>query len=454
MSKIKFTAGRIAAHECEPGKKQCFLWDSDAPGLGLRATIAFPPGTKDKSRGKSYIFQAKLNGQAIRITIGDPKIWSINEAQAEARRLKVIIDSGEDPRQVKAEGLAEKQAVRDTKAAKAALLEAEARRAAVPLADAWDDYLKARKDKWGDVHYQSHLTLASLGGAPRKRAEAGTLTVAGPLASLMSLKLSELTSKKVLEWLELETKTRPTAAALSFRLLRAFAGWTNDSPAHQGIIPADTFNSRKVREAIPKSTTKEGDSLQREQLAIWFAEVRKMANPVISYYLQALLITGARREEMAGLRWEDVDFQWRSMTIRDKVEGTRTIPLTPYLAQLLHSLPRRNEWVFSSPAAADGKIAEPRHAHNQALEAAALPHVTLHGLRRSFGTLCEWVEVPSGISAQIMGHKPSALAEKHYRRRPLDLLRKWHDTIEAWILEQAGITFVPVQPGLRVVAAA
>ena len=34
---------------------------------------------------------------------------------------------------------------------------------------------------------------------------------------------------------------------------------------------------------------------------------------------------------------------------------------------------------------------------------------------------------------------PSALAEKHYRRRPLDLLRKWHEKIETWILEQADI---------------
>ncbi len=49
------------------------------------------------------------------------------------------------------------------------------------------------------------------------------------------------------------------------------------------------------------------------------------------------------------------------------------------------------------------------------------------------------LEVPTGISAQIMGHKPSATAEKHYRRRPLDLLRSWHSKIEGWILEQAGI---------------
>lgn len=79
--------------------------------------------------------------------------------------------------------------------------------------------------------------------------------------------------------------------------------------------------------------------------------------------------------------------------------------------------------------------------------------MTLHGLRRSFGTLSEWCEVPVGVVAQIMGHTASALAEKHYRRRPLDLLRNWHDKIEAWMLEQAGIDFKREQaPGLRVVA--
>ena len=50
-----------------------------------------------------------------------------------------------------------------------------------------------------------------------------------------------------------------------------------------------------------------------------------------------------------------------------------------------------------------------------------------------------------------MGHKPSATAEKHYKVRPLDLLRMWHTKIESWFLEQAGIKLEEVQPGLRVV---
>ncbi|MGF6813616.1 integrase [Paraburkholderia atlantica] len=84
---------------------------------------------------------------------------------------------------------------------------------------------------------------------------------------------------------------------------------------------------------------------------------------------------------------------------------------------------------------------------------AGLPHLTIHDLRRSFGTLSEWVECPVGIVAQIQGHAASALAEKHYRRRPVDLLRVWHTKIEAWMLEQAGIDFKPEdeKQGLRAV---
>lgn len=71
--------------------------------------------------------------------------------------------------------------------------------------------------------------------------------------------------------------------------------------------------------------------------------------------------------------------------------------------------------------------------------------MTLHGLRRSFSALSEWVEVPTGVVAQIQGHKPSAIAEKHYKKRPLDLLRMWHEKVGAWMLEQGGIPLPVVE---------
>lgn len=56
---------------------------------------------------------------------------------------------------------------------------------------------------------------------------------------------------------------------------------------------------------------------------------------------------------------------------------------------------------------------------------------------------------------QCVNHGPQAElpCREAFRRRPLDLLRMWHDKIEAWMLEQAGIKFDPeqVKPGLQVV---
>ncbi len=214
-------------------------------------------------------------------------------------------------------------------------------------------------------------------------------------------------------------------------------------------MKSNPAKGKAAREILGKPQRK-NDALQREQLPAWFAAVKQIGNPVISAYLQTLLLTGARTNEMTAVRWADVDFQWGPMTIRDKVEGLRVILLLPYLAHLLAALPRRSEWVFSSPTAESGHLTDP-HAANYRVCAAAGLDVTLHGLRRSFASLCEWIEMPAGIAAQIQGHAPQGVREQNYIRHPLDLLRMWHVKIEAWILEQARIQYVPVQAGLHAV---
>jgi integrase len=83
---------------------------------------------------------------------------------------------------------------------------------------------------------------------------------------------------------------------------------------------------------------------------------------------------------------------------------------------------------------------------------ARIEGLTLHDLRRFFKTPTERLDISASVVAQFMGHKPSATAEKHYTIRPLDLLRIYHEKIEAWILQEAGIDIVPASSGLRVVA--
>lgn len=455
MGKVVFTAGRVNGFRCPSDKRQAFLWDATTPGLGLRCT---PNGRP------AYVFQTVFDGKDLRITIGSPAAWGIKDAQEKARELQRVVDQGQDPRDIKRAREAEREARLQQERAKA-----------VTVGEAWAAYLVERRPHWGVRHHSDHLKMAAPGGEPVKRGvklapgKPRPLTVPGPVHSLLALKLSELTPAVVEAWAVENGKTRPTYARLCWRCLKVFLNWCAEHPAYSEVMPAtNPAATKKSREALGKANVKT-DALMREQLPAWFSAVRQLPNPAIAAALQVMVLTGARPGEVLAIRWADVNTQWRGLTIRDKVEGERVIPLTPYVAHLMVGLPRHNEWVFATGCAASmnlknirrrvayeegqdtapfvgksssGHIAPPNGPHAEACRKAGVS-VSLHGLRRSFKSLTEWLEIPAGVVAQIMGHKPSATAEKHYTVRPLDLLRVHHERIEAWILEQAGVKFDP-----------
>jgi integrase len=423
MARVNFTKKRIDEFCCLSGKSQDFLWDTEVPKLAVRAT---------KNGAKSYVFQYKVKNSAktCRLTIGSINAWAIPDAREEARRLQRQLDIGKDPKATKELEIEAQKIARATKASRQ-----------MPAREAWNTYLAAPHPQWGDAHRRDHVLAAQEGGTPAKIGKRDTK--AGPLASLLHRPLSEITSSVVAEWLTKESKDRPTAARNSYRKLRTFINWCAETQAYRDIVNTDCCSTATVKNAVPGSKTKPDDCLQREQLKPWFHEIRNIENRMFSTYLQCLLLTGARKEEMLTLRWDDVELEWRRLRIKDKVDesGKRTIPLTPYVSTLLSRLAedRINEWVFSSKAGKTGRVVGVTKPHNKAIKTAGIPHVSLHGLRRSFTTLAELAGVSDAITAQIQGHKPSAIQEKHYKRRPLETVREYHEKLEAWILEQAGI---------------
>ena len=466
MAKVAFTAPRVAGFKCPPDKQQAFLWDATTPGLGLRNTPAGKP---------SYVFQGLYQGKTVRITIGSPSAWTIPNAQVKARELQRQIDEGLDPREVKRDAMAERARKRATEAATAELAQRDAIAAATKVKEVWEVYIQARRPHWGEAHFRDHVKLARPGGKVIKRGTDGRgVTIDMPLFSMMGMPLRALDAATIEAWAAREAKTRPTSARLAWRLLKVFLNWCAEQPEYADLVPAgNVAATRKARQALGKPRVK-NDALLREQLPGWFAAVRNISNSTISAAIQVMLLTGARPGEVLQMRWEDVNTRWRGLTIRDKVEGERVIPLTPYVSHLLHGLPRRSEWVFASSrivkmdskniqrrarraelngealvvvevqqASEAGHIREPRSHHVAACSTAGIEGLTFHGLRRSFKSLTEWLDIPAGVVAQIMGHKPSATAEKHYTVRPLDLLRVHHERIEGWILEQSGIVFTP-----------
>lgn len=442
MAKIAFTAGRVSGFKCPPDKKQAFMWDATAPGLGLRATPAGKP---------AYVFQSVYQGKDLRITIGSPAAWSIPDAQAKARELQRLIDEGKDPRDLKRDALA---AQAEKQAAAAAKMEAD-KVAALTVGEVWPLYLEngkpKRKEAWKPRYRADLEAMAAPGGEKKKRGQ-GT-TRPGPLYPLLALPLAGVNEDTLKSWYDREAVAGKHQAARALMMFRGFLRWCAARPEYRNLTDRDAGKAAAIVENLP-SNTRRTDALEAAQVPGWWAGVEQLSNRTASAYLRALLLTGARREELAALAWANVDFQWRKLTIADKVDTTRTIPLSPYVAHMLATLPRVGPFVFASTGKA-GRITDTRNSHAKALQSAAIEGLTIHGLRRSFSLLGEAAGAPAGAIAQVMGHKPSATAEG-YRPRSIDALRPFVEQIEAHILSLAGVQFdAKAAPGaLRVVATA
>ncbi|MBA3755800.1 MAG: DUF4102 domain-containing protein, partial [Nitrosomonas sp.] len=287
MAKINLTAGRIEDFQCAPGKAQAFLWCAEVQGLAVRATTG--------STRKRYIFESKVKGKTIRLTIGEVSVWNIATAQIEARRLQILIDQGKDPREVKANEEAAKEAEKLAKEKEAAALLMRNARESVTVAEAWDAYTKERtasikdgKPEWGERHKAHHAYFAQAGGVKRKRGRRpneSETTRPGMLVPFMSLRLIDLDANIVSAWLKKEVAQAPTSAAKAFRFLRTFITWCTKNDEYSGIVHSDACHTESIKKLVPAPRTKKNDSLRRAQIRPWFEAVKKINNPVISVYL-------------------------------------------------------------------------------------------------------------------------------------------------------------------------
>jgi len=409
------------------GRNQYFVSDGRVSGLRVRIT---------KAGSKAFVFEAKLQGRTIRQTIGATSAWTLEDARKEARRLATVVDTGADPREVKR---------RRQRMERGQL---------VTVGEVWARYQvegrPKRRDDW-KPSYRKSMQLAASPGGEKKRRGTG-LTRPGSLYPLMKLTLVQLTEDRLVEWFDAEAKRSRYQASRAFNMLRGLLRWCSARPEYRGLISQDLRYIPAITENMPP-LKRRTDALEAYQVRPWWESVGRSENPVVGAYLQALLLTGARRSELASLTWENIDLKWGTLTIADKVELTRTIPLGPYLAGLLMAISqpdaetgKRHGYVFRSETAANGHLSEARKTMNRAIREVGIERLTLHGLRRSFSLLAEASGAPSGAIAQVMGHKPSGVAEG-YRPRSMTALRAYMLSIESSII---ALVQAPVQELLPV----
>ena len=114
-----------------------------------------------------------------------------------------------------------------------------------------------------------------------------------------------------------------------------------------------------------------------------------------------LMVTGARRNEIEGLRWSEVDVQHGVIRLEDAKTGARTIPLGDGAVAFLKSLHARgaSKYVFPSERTPEQHYTGAPKVWERVRVAAGLADVRLHDLRHTFASFA----VGSGLSLPFVG---------------------------------------------------
>ncbi|MBJ7409976.1 MAG: tyrosine-type recombinase/integrase [Phenylobacterium sp.] len=123
--------------------------------------------------------------------------------------------------------------------------------------------------------------------------------------------------------------------------------------------------------------------------------------------IRLLTLTGARKGEIEGLRWSEVDFERVCLRLADSKTGARIVPLGAAALSAFEALPRCKASAFVFPAQGDPKrhyVGTPK-VWEKVRAAAGLSDVRLHDLRHTFASF----GVAGGLSlpliAAILGHR-------------------------------------------------
>lgn len=290
-ARLKLTAGRIRDFTLPDGVKQAFLWDAEVRQLAVRATAKI----------KAYIFQSRLAaGSGLRLTIGDVRDWSIDQAREEARRLQTVIDQGQDPREIKADLAAQKSAA--------------AKKAETTLTEAIKDYVgKKRRPKDG-LALKARTVADYLGMVAEPRTlENGATTVAGALFPLAKKSIYAISADDIRETHAAVMKRSERQAAYAMQVLRAVFNW------HGVMVPDNPLGkdvAGKQRIVIPQARAT-GKPIPAERIGAWWRAVQQAANPESRDYLKFLILTGCRVSEPLSILVEDCDLVAGRVILRD-----------------------------------------------------------------------------------------------------------------------------------------
>ncbi len=123
--------------------------------------------------------------------------------------------------------------------------------------------------------------------------------------------------------------------------------------------------------------------------------------------IRLLALTGARKGEIEGLRWSEIDIEHACLRLADSKTGARVVPLGAAALALIEGFPQSKTSAFLFPAEGNDKrhyIGTPKIWEKVRI-AADLPSVRLHDLRHTYASFGAAGALSLPLIAAILGHK-------------------------------------------------
>jgi integrase len=393
--------------KCPEGQTEITYWDDGLPGFGLRC---FGIGRR------SWLCQYRnKEGVTRRLALGDAKTVKYAKAREAAEKYLATAKTGGD-------------AVGEAKQAKVE------RRNAITVAELVERYMAHQKTRLRPRSLEEvrrHLAARREGGISKPRHGRAL-----DITPLLKKPAAKVTRRDVVELLESIAAVAPVQANRVRASLSALYSWGMRTGRVEANPVGATFWPAQEN---PRERVLSGDELA----LIWRCTGSDVDHDRI---VRLLLLTGSRREEVAGMLWPE-------LTLHD--DGLATWLLPPSRAKNKRALelmlpvlavsqlpPKRDDraLVFGEGAGSFSgwsRCKERLDSRIAKMNGVAIPHWTLHDLRRSFVTHLNELEVEPHVVEALVNHAggigkagvASVYNHASYRTQKRAALAMWADYV-------------------------
>lgn len=224
----------------------------------------------------------------------------------------------------------------------------------------------------------------------------------------------------------------------------------------EGLLPKDPTEGASP----PKIQRKEKRVLSKSEIGIFMKQLEGDAFWNDLFY--TALLTGMRRGELCGIRWEDFDEQKGTLKVARSIEyvhgklvigetktedSKRVIFLPESLKRMLADKKQKSisEWIF--PDLLDlTKPIRPSSAYyklKSTLKAAGLPDIRFHDLRHTFASHAANSGIAPKTLAEIVGHSKASFTLDTYAHITTDMQRNASNIVTSYLTDILGKELKP-----------